>query len=128
MNFTSLSEIVQKTSFHYQILINRWTLHESCPNEFFRCIPRLPLNSNTRTRLRKNYLHYPHGIFYYKVMPFGLKNARATYQRMITKMFEQIMRKTMDAYINDIVVKSKKEPDHLKDHTKVFIILKKNTN
>ena len=61
-------------------------------------------------------------------MLFGMKNARATYQRMITKMFEQIMRKTMDAYINDIVVKSKKEPDHLKDHTKVFIILKKNTN
>ena len=63
-------------------------------------------------------------IFSYKFMHFELKNAKATYQRMITKMFEPLMGKTMDAYIDDMVVKSKKELDHLNDIAKVFKILK----
>ena len=37
----------------------------------------------------------PYGIFCYKVMTFGLENAGATYHRMITKMFEPIMEKTI---------------------------------
>ena len=40
-------------------------------------------------------------------------------------MFELIMGKTMDAYINDMVVKGKKELDHVRDLTEVFAILKK---
>ena len=72
----------------------------------------------------KDHLYYVHNIFCYKVMPFKLKNAWATYQRMITKIFEPIMDKNMDAYIDDMVVKSKKELDHLKDLAKVFTILK----
>ena len=57
-------------------------------------------------------------------MPFGPKNARATYQRMITKMFEPIMGKTINAYIDDMVVKSKRESNNIRDLTKVFAILK----
>ena len=53
-------------------------------------------------------LYQPYGIFYYKVIPFGLKNARATYQCMITKMFKPLIGKIMDAYIDNMVVKSKK--------------------
>ena len=64
-------------------------------------------------------------MFCYKVLPFGLKNVGATYQRMITKMFEPIMGKSMDVYIDDIVVKSKKEIDHGRDLAEVFVILKK---
>ena len=58
-------------------------------------------------------------------MPFGLKNIGATYQRMITRVFELILGKTMDAYIDDMVVKSKEEPDHIRDLTEVFTILKR---
>ena len=58
-------------------------------------------------------------------MPFGLKNARATYQRMVAKMFEPVLSKTMDAYINDMVVKSRRELDHIRDLTEVFTILKR---
>ena len=49
----------------------------------------------------------PIGNYHYKVMSFGLKNARSTYQRMMTKMFEAQMGKNIEVYIDDMVVKSK---------------------
>ena len=58
-------------------------------------------------------------------MLFGLKNVGATHQRMITKMFEPILGSSMDAYIDDMVVKSKEEADHIRDLTEVFDILKR---
>ena len=41
-------------------------------------------------------------------MPFGLKNARSTYQRMVTRMFKAQLSKNVKAYIDDMIVKSKK--------------------
>ncbi|GMP39788.1 hypothetical protein CsSME_00010487 [Camellia sinensis var. sinensis] len=67
----------------------------------------------------------PRGLYYYKVMPFGLKNAAATFQWMVTKMFEPLLGRTMEAYIDDMVAKSKDENDHLKDLGEMFEILKK---
>ena len=67
----------------------------------------------------------PRGIFCYKVMPFGLKNIGATYQRIITKIFELILGKTMDTYIDDMVVKSKEKLYHIRDLIEVFVILKR---
>ena len=49
----------------------------------------------------------PIGNYHYKAMPFGLKNAGSTYQRMITRMFESQLGKNIEVYINDMVVKSK---------------------
>ena len=57
----------------------------------------------------------PVGNYHYKVMPFGLKNAGSTYQRMMTRMFESLLGKNMEIYIDDIVVKSKKASEHLED-------------
>ena len=65
-----------------------------------------------------------HGKFCYKVMPFRLKNTRAIYQRMITKMFKPIMGKTMDSYIDHMVVKNKKESNHVRGLAEVFAIHK----
>ena len=44
---------------------------------------------------------------------------------MITKIFEPILGKTMNAYIDDMVVKSKREPDHVRNLTEVFTILRR---
>lgn len=55
----------------------------------------------------------PWGTFCYNIVPFGLKNVSATFQRMITKMFELKLGKTMEAYIDDMIVKSKLEMNHL---------------
>ena len=43
----------------------------------------------------------PKGMFYYKVMPFGLKNARATYQRAMQNIFDDMLHKTIECYVDD---------------------------
>ena len=55
----------------------------------------------------------PIGNFYYTVMPYGLKNARATYQRTMTAIFHDMMHKEMEDYVDNIVVKSKTKIGHL---------------
>ena len=66
----------------------------------------------------------PVGIYHYKVMPFGLKNAGSTYQRMMTKMFEPQLGKNVEIYIDDMVVKSKLVSEHIMDLTSIFEILR----
>ena len=57
-------------------------------------------------------------------MPFGLKNARSTYQRMMTRMFEPLLGKNIEIYIDDMVVKSKQESEHINDLGNIFGILR----
>ena len=58
--------------------------------------------------------------YHYKVMPFGLKNAGSTYQRMMTRMFESQLGKNIKIYIDDMVVKSKMVSEHLGDLRAIF--------
>ena len=58
-------------------------------------------------------------------MPFGLKNARATYHRMITRMFEPQLGKNVEVYIDDMVVKNKVVTKHVGDLRNIFEILRK---
>jgi hypothetical protein len=62
----------------------------------------------------------PIGKFYYIVMPFGLKNAGATYQRTMTAMFHDMMHREIEDYVDDIVVKSKTREDHFGILKRVF--------
>ena len=55
------------------------------------------------------------GLFCYKVMPFGLKNAGATYQRLMNKMFAHQIGRNVQVYVDDMLVKSLREDDHLGD-------------
>ena len=66
----------------------------------------------------------PIGNYHYKVMSFGLKNAGSTYQRMMTRMFESLLGKNIEIYINDMVVMSKVVSEHLGDLRVIFEILK----
>ena len=67
----------------------------------------------------------PIGNYHYKVMPFGLKNAGSTYQKMMTRMFELQLGKNIEIYIDDMVVKSKMVLEHLGDLRAIFEILRK---
>ncbi|XP_027166738.1 uncharacterized protein LOC113766785 [Coffea eugenioides] len=62
----------------------------------------------------------PWGTFCYRVMPFGLKNAGATYQRTMTTLFHDMIHKKMEVYVDDIIIKSKRAEDHLIDLERLF--------
>ena len=65
------------------------------------------------------------GLYCYKVMPFGLKNAGATYQRLVNSMFVQQIGHTMEVYVDDMITKSLNPEDHIKDLREIFDILRK---
>lgn len=60
------------------------------------------------------------GVYCFLVMPFGLKNAGATYQRLVDEMFKDMIGKTVEVYIDDMVVKSQQKLSHLLDLKRTF--------
>ena len=64
------------------------------------------------------------GLFYYKVMPFGLKNAGATYQRLVNHMFRSQIGRNVEVYVDDMLVKSQDEGRHLDDLQETFDTLR----
>ena len=64
-------------------------------------------------------------LYYYKVMPFGLKNAGVTYQRLVNKIFADLIGKTMEVYVDDILVKSLHKKDHVSDLQEMFALLRR---
>jgi hypothetical protein len=66
----------------------------------------------------------PQGIYCYKVMSFGLKNAGATYQKAIQKRLKSQIGKNVEAYVDDVVVKTTKEDKLITDLTETFANLR----
>ena len=64
------------------------------------------------------------GLFCYKVMSFKLKNTGATYQRLMNKMFAHQIGRNVQVYIDDMLVKSIREDDHLSDLQETFDTLR----
>ena len=64
------------------------------------------------------------GLFYYKVMPFGLKNAGTSYQRLMNKLFANQIGRNVEVYIDDMLIKSQREDDHLEDLKETFNTLR----
>jgi hypothetical protein len=67
----------------------------------------------------------PWGTYCYKVMPFGLKNAGATYQRAMVTLFHDMIHKEIEVYVDDMIAKSKKGEDHVEVLRKLFERLRK---
>ena len=67
----------------------------------------------------------PHELYCYNVMPFELKNAWATYQRLVTEIFRPLLSNTMEAYIDDMFVKSKECFDHIHHLQEAFELLRR---
>jgi len=65
----------------------------------------------------------PLGVYYYTMMPFGLKNARVTYQSAMNTIFNEHIYKTVECYVDDITVKSRAKGDHIADLKTVFDII-----
>ena len=137
--------VVKKKNGKWRVCVDFTDLNKACPKDPFP-LPRIDqLVDATVGHPRMSFLdafqgYYqiplalddqektsfitPVGNYHYKVMPFGLKNAGSTYQRMMTKMFEAKMGKNIKVYIDDMVVKSKMEFEHIGDLTDIFQILR----
>ena len=133
--------VVKKKSGKWWVCVDFTDLNKACPKDPF-LMPRIDrLVDSTVGHRRMSFLDAfqgyhqislaaedqektafvtPVGNYHYKVMPFGLKNAGSTYQRMMTRMFEQQMGKSIEVYIDDMVVKSKLVPNHVRDLGDIF--------
>jgi hypothetical protein len=68
----------------------------------------------------------PFRVYFYVTMPFGLRNAGATYRRCMQHVFEDHIGRTVEAYVDDIVVKTRKEDDLVDDLRIAFGCLRAN--
>ena len=75
----------------------------------------------------KTAFHTSQGIFCYRKMPFGLKNAGATYQRLVDTAFQKQIGRNMEVYVDDLVIKSHSEAEVLRDVEETFATLRKST-
>lgn len=58
-------------------------------------------------------------------MPFGLKNAGATYQRAMVALFHDMMHREIEVYVDDMIAKSRTEEEHVQVLRKLFLRLRK---
>ncbi|GKD09518.1 reverse transcriptase domain-containing protein, partial [Tanacetum coccineum] len=79
----------------------------------------------TKKDEEKTVFHTEEGVFCYTKMPFGLKNAGATYQRLVDSAFKEQIRVNLEAYVDDMVIKSRTEQDIIKDVKQTLSTLRK---
>ena len=72
----------------------------------------------------KTFFDTSQGLFCYKVMSFGLKNAGATYQRLINKMFARQIGRNVQVYVDNMLVKSLRKDNNLGDLQETFNTLR----
>ncbi|XP_057779963.1 uncharacterized protein LOC130998564 [Salvia miltiorrhiza] len=137
---------VRKKNGQIRVCVDFRDLNEACPKDDFPLpITELMIDATTghealtfmdgfsgynQIRMSPNdeeltAFRTPKGIYCFKVMLFGLKNAGATYQRAMQKIFDDILHKNVECYVDDLVVKSKKRSNHLQDLRMIFERLRK---
>ncbi|KAF3955964.1 hypothetical protein CMV_018877 [Castanea mollissima] len=136
--------VVKKKNGKWRVCVDFTDLNKACPKDSFP-MPRIDqLVNATIGHPRISFLDAFQGYqplalddqektafitptrnYHYKVMPFGLKNAEATYQRMMTRMFESQLGKTTEVYVDDMVVKSETVLMHVKDLDDTFQTFRK---
>nr|GEX52673.1 reverse transcriptase domain-containing protein [Tanacetum cinerariifolium] len=84
----------------------------------------IPSNKNGKGRRGKTAFITSQGIFCYSKMPFGLKNAGATYQRLVDKDFQKQIGWNLEVYVDDLVIKSRTEQEVIRDIEETFKTLR----
>nr|GEW37305.1 reverse transcriptase domain-containing protein [Tanacetum cinerariifolium] len=78
-----------------------------------------------QSRIRKTAFHTGQGLYCYTKMPFDLKNAGATYQRLVDKAFDSQIGRNIEVSVDDLVIKSHTEAEMLRDISETFRTLRK---
>ena len=132
---------MKKKNSQIRICVDFWDINIACLKDEFPLsnvdIPVDAVAGNERFSFMDGYSEYnkifmdlvdapkttfrtPFGNFLYRVMPFGLKNAGATYQRTMTLIFGDMLHKQVKDYVDDLVVKAKNPFMHLVHLRQVF--------
>nr|CAE01914.2 OSJNBb0070J16.8 [Oryza sativa Japonica Group]CAE02343.1 OSJNBb0072M01.4 [Oryza sativa Japonica Group] len=133
--------LVWKKTGQWRMCIDYTDLNKSCPKDPFR-LPRIDqvvdstagcellsfldcYSGYHQIRLKesdclKTSFITPFGAYCYITMPFGLKNAGATYQRMIQRCFSTQIGRNVEAYMDDVVVKTKQKDDLITNLEETF--------
>ncbi|CAH9122596.1 unnamed protein product [Cuscuta epithymum] len=116
VDFTDLNKACPKDSFlmpHIDVLADATAGHEMLTfMDAFSGYHKIQLHLEDQ---EKTAFITETGTYCYVVMPFSLKNAGATFQRLVTMIFKDQLGKTLEVYIDDMLVRSKKATDHI-DH------------
>lgn len=133
--------LVRKKTGQWRMCVDYTGLNKSCPKDPFG-LPRIAqvvdstagcellsfldcYSGYHQIRLKesdclKTSFITPFGAYCYITMPFGLKNAGATYQRMIQRCFSTQIGRNVEAYVDDVVVKTKQKDDLIADLEETF--------
>ena len=126
VDFTDLNKTCPKDPFHMlriDQLVNATVGHPQMSFlDAFQGYHQIPLALGDQ---EKTAFVTPIGNYHYKVMPFGFKNTGSTYQRMMTRIFKPQLSKSIEVYIDDMVVKSKVAFEYVGDLENIFEILRK---
>ncbi|XP_050220389.1 uncharacterized protein LOC126670652 [Mercurialis annua] len=123
IDFRDINEVTPKDIYVTPIadtLIDATANHSFL--SFMYCFARYNQIIVAKDDISKTAFRCPGAIetFEWVVMPFGLHNASAAYQRAMNAIFNDLLGKTMEVYIDDVVVKSKLVKDHLKNLEEAF--------
>ena len=126
VDYTDLNEACPKDSFLLPLIdqiVDATAGHETLSFlEAFSGYHQIPIH---QPNTEKTTFITPHGLYCYNVMPFGLKNVGATYQRVVIKIFKLLLGGIMEVYIDDMLVKSKKCSKHTQHLQEAFELLRK---
>ncbi|XP_069150857.1 uncharacterized protein [Solanum lycopersicum] len=126
VDYRDLNKASPKDNFplpNIHILIDNCAKHET--QSFVDCFAGYHQIEMHKDDSEKTAFITPWGIYNYKVMPFGLKNAGAMYMRAMTTLFHDMIHKEIDVYVDDVIIKSKESSNHLEDLRKFFARLHK---
>ncbi|GMH02617.1 hypothetical protein Nepgr_004456 [Nepenthes gracilis] len=137
--------LIKKRNGNWRICVDFTNINKACPKDSFQ-LPRIDqlVDSTIGYKLlcfmdaysgynqirmdpgdeeHTSFMTYQ-GTYCYKVIPFGFKNVEATYQCLVNKMFEAQIRRNVEVYVDDILVKSRNDRDHVRDLEKTFQVLR----
>lgn len=138
--------LVKKSNGKWRMCVDFTDLNKACPKDSFP-LPRIDLlvDSTAGHELlsfmdafsgynqiymeeadqEKTAFITDQGLYCYKMMPFGLKNAGATYQRLMNRMFQSQIGRNVEVYVDDLLVKSVRANRHIEDLREAFRTLRK---